>query len=189
MQTPNVRLPRWAGLALFVGGLLLALFWTAFTLVHGPTSSDQGGAASRFWSAMLAVPDLLVAAGVLALRPRQPFREGTAAWAGYTITVGGLVLWALCDLAYFVPIGPLVTGIGLILFAVGGWRSAAWSRGHLYLLLASGLFMSIGTLGYFRDALAIFAGTGDFRLFGVLAYFVPGLIWMALGLTLRRAPE
>lgn len=189
MQTRHVRLPRGAGLVLFVGGLLLALFWTAFTLVHGPTSSDQGGAASRFWSGMLALPDLLVAAGVLALRPRQPFRGGMAAWVGYIITVGGLVLWALCDLAYFVPLGPLVTGIGLILFALGGWRSAAWSRGPLCLLLASGLFMAIGTLAYFRNALAIFAGTGDFRLFGVIAYFVPGLIWMGLGLTLRRAPE
>ena len=106
MQTQNLHFPRWTGLAMFVGGLLLAMFWTAFTVVHGPTSDDQGGDASRFWSGMLALPDLLIALGVIALRPRRPFRSGMAAWMSYIIIVGGLILWALCDLAYFVPIGP-----------------------------------------------------------------------------------
>lgn len=186
MHTQNLHFPRWAGLAMFVGGLLLATFWVAFTVVHGPTSDDQGGDASRFWSRMLALPDLLIALGVIALRPRQPLRSGMAAWMSYITIVGGLILWALCDLAYFVPIGPFITGIGLVLFALVGWRSATWSGINPSLLIVSGLFMTIGTLSYFLEALEIFARYGDFRLFGLMTYFVPGIIWIVLSLTLRR---
>ena len=72
---PRSRSERWAGVALLLGGSLMAAMFVIFTYVHGPTSFDLDspflGKGTFFWGVMTSTPpSLLVALGLILLYPQ-----------------------------------------------------------------------------------------------------------------------
>lgn len=171
---------------MFVGGLLLVFFWFRFTAVHGPTSVDQGGDASAFWSRRLGAAQLPILVALTALHPRDPLRRALVPWAGYIVMFGGVLLWALVDLAYFVPIGIPVAGIGSIVFASGLRPRRGRCGRERVLLFAFGILCLVGTSTYFAIPLERSDRYSGFRLFGIATYAVPGVIWMVLSAAVYR---
>lgn len=171
---------------MFVGGLLLVSFWFGFTAVHGPTSVDQGGDASAFWSRLLGAAQLPILGALTALHPRDPLRTARVAWAGYIVMFGGVLLWALVDLAYFVPVGIPVAGTGSILLAWGLHPRQGRCGRERWLLFAFGVLCVVGTLSYFALPLEQSDRYSGFRFFGIATYAVPGVIWMVLSSAVYR---
>jgi hypothetical protein len=188
------RFERWAGLAMIAGGLLAAALWIIYTNVHGPTSYDETrpvlGRSTLFWGMLLsAVPNLLVALGLVGLYPRLARGVGRLARAGYFLSLMALLIPAVIDLIiralgppFFVP----VLGVGLILLAQG-------SRGNPRLLPQSvRLILLIGVFQLIAFALALIPlevsdAIDGYRIYGIFAHLLSGLGWVVLGWTFWKA--
>ena len=178
---------RWAGLAFMAGGVLMAGLWVIFTSVHGPTSFNEDGVilgrSTLFWGSLLGgPPNLLVALGLLLLYPRLARGAGRLARIGYGLAVFGLIASAALDLAigalgapFFVPL----VGLGLILLSAGNRQLPARQRRVL-------LFIGVVLVVAFAWALLpqdLSDRISGYRLYGLLAHFVPGLAWAWLGVS------
>lgn len=181
---------RWASRALVLGGLLMAGLWLVYTRVHGPTSYDEtnalAGRSTLFWGMLLGgPPPLLVALGLGLERGRLTAGLGRRARIGHALTVFGLAVAASIDLiigALGPPFFGPVVGLGLLLLAAGRLSGAAPPRTATNLLLALGLLQWAA----FAAALipnAVADEWGGYRVYGVLAHLLPGLLWAALGVT------
>ena len=172
------------------GGLLMAGLWVIFTSVHGPTSYNEDsavlGQSMQFWGSLLGgPPNLLVALGLLLLYPRLARGAGRLARVGFGLAVFGMVASAALDLAmgalgapFFVPL----VGLGLILMSAGNRQIPARQRRVL-------LFIGVVLVVAFAWALApqdFSDRINGYRLYGLLAHFVPGLAWAGLGVDGRQ---
>ncbi len=125
----------WPSLAMVVAGSLMVVLWPVFTTLHGPTSfNEEGhllGMDSLFWGAMMEGPaGLLIALGLAGSYRLLTDGAGRTVRVGFALTMIGLVLPALVNLAILAVMPPLLApllGIGLILMAVGN-RSSALGR-------------------------------------------------------------
>ncbi len=177
---PRTRSAPWASLALIMGGLLMAGIWLVYTQVHGPTSYDEtnavAGRSTLFWGMLLGgPPPLLIALGLWLRRGALTSGGGRRARVGHTLAVFGLAVAAIIDLIiaalgppFFVP----VVGLGLVLLAAG--------RPGSRLLLALGL-LYLAAFGLALVPLRISDPLAGYRVYGVLAHLLPGVLWAALG--------
>ncbi|TAK11741.1 MAG: hypothetical protein EPO32_10760 [Anaerolineae bacterium] len=183
-----LQIKRLGSLALLLGGLWMAVVWLIYINAHGPTSYDelntQFGRSTLFWGMMLGgPPNLLLALGLILLKP-QLIRPGKGrARAGYFLTLFGLVVPAVIDLAiraigppFFLPI----LAIGLILLARGGAGNLLQGL-DARLLLINGLCL-LASMTLWLIPLDLFDQIEGYRIYGVLAHFIPGLVWAWLGL-------
>ena len=171
----------------------MAASWIAFTYTHGPTSYNLNrtvfGRNLFFWGAMLGgPPNLLVALGLMLLYPILAKDASRLAKTGYTLILIGLIIPALTDLFIWGALGPPflipVVGLGLILLALGSRGNPQLSHQHLYLLILIGSTQVIG----FALALIpqeISDPFGGYRVSGRFAYFLTGLGWAALGVSIQ----
>lgn len=158
----------------------MAGIWLVYTQVHGPTSYDEtnavAGRSTLFWGMLLGgPPPLLIALGLWLRRGALTSGGGRRARVGLALAVFGLAVAAIIDLIiaalgppFFVP----VVGLGLVLLAVG--------RPGTRLLLALGLLYA-AAFGLALVPLEISDPLAGYRLYGVLAHLLPGLLWAALG--------
>ena len=181
---------RWAALALVSGGVLMAALWIVFTNVHGPTSFNLDravlGRSMQFWGSLLGgPPNLLVALGLLMLYPRLAKNARRLIRVGYTLTLIGLIVPAIIDLLmgalgapFFIP----VAALGLIMLALGSWPSPRLQRPSLYLLMSIGTLLAIA-FAWALVPLEVSDSIGGYRLYGLLAHFLPGIGWALLGVS------
>ncbi|MDQ3500831.1 MAG: hypothetical protein M3488_07660 [Actinomycetota bacterium] len=116
----------WPSVAMIAGGALNIALWPIYTSVHGPGSVDMGGEVlgmgTLFWGSMMEGPSgLLIALGLAGSYGRLTGRAGRMARVGYVLTMIGVVIPALVNLAILAVVPPLlapVFGTGLILMAV-----------------------------------------------------------------------
>lgn len=189
------RFERWASLAFIAGGLLMMVLWVIYTTVHGPTSYDETrpvlGRTTLFWGMLLsAPPNLLVALGLVLLRPRLAQGASRMARTGYTLALIGLLVPAVIDLIigaigppFFVP----VLGAGLILLALGSRNNSRISRQSLNLLMLIGIFQVIA-FALALIPLEVSDPFGGYRVYGIFAHFLTGIGWIVLGASLWNRP-
>jgi hypothetical protein len=176
--------------ALIVGGLLMTALYIPFTIAHGPTWFNEGrqflGRDMYFWGMLLGVePNILIGAGFWSLRRRV---AGTRRLALVACTAICIVLWlsAVLDLVLGglgLPFGLFLLGPAALIAGLTGavLRPADVRARHvlglLGLVLVGACIFALVTLG-FSDSF------GGFRIFGILAYVLPGLLWAVIGWTL-----
>lgn len=197
MPNNRDRLPqRLMSLAFIAGGLLMAGLWLVFATVHGPTSYDETrmvlGRSTLFWGRLLGgPPNLLLALGLAMLYPPLAGSPNRLARVGYALAVGVLIVSAGIDLYVWQALGPPffipVVGLGLILLAFGTWPDPHWQRLSLHLLMFTGMVLVI-SFPVALIPLDVSDSFGGYRVFGVLAYLVPGLGWAALGVNFGMLP-
>jgi len=166
----------------------MAGFWVVFTSAHGATSVNEGGVVlghdMHFWGLLLGVvPNVLIAVGLIVLRPRLTASGNRMAEVGHTVVCVALLLSAGADLAvralgtpFFMPF----VGVGLVLLAAGNRRDSRLGAGNRLLLWVLGLLL----LAAFVWALVpheLSDSVGGFRIFGAVGYFAAGLAWAAFG--------
>ena len=186
--------PSWPNLALVAGGLLMIPMWVRYTTLHGPTSVDEGGhwlgQGPGFWGSMMAPTSLLIVLGLYGHRTLLARREGRLARIGYWLTMIGLGVPAVADLASREVIPPLLmplTAIGLILLAAAHRHDRSLPTTCLVALLAMGVLLSAAFLMNLvpLETLDTFQW---YRLYGVLSNALFGLGWVVFGARLARRP-
>ncbi len=175
----------------------MATLWIVFTMVHGPTSFNENrdvlGRSTHFWGSLLGgPPNLLVALGLILLYSHLTRFASRLARVGYALTVLGLVVPAGIDLVigalgapFFVPI----LGIGVILIARGNRHNSHLQLQQQNLLALMLMGISLGMA--FVCALVpqeVSDPIGGYRVFGLLAYFVPGICWGLFGAGFWKMP-
>lgn len=179
--------------AIVAGGLLMAALWLVFTPLHGPTSYNEGhllwGRDMHFWGMLLGVvPNTLIAAGLIALRGRLATPSRLAA-IGHGLTCVGLVVAAVLDLAvqamnapFFLP----VQAVGVLMLAAGLKSLPAHRPLRIALMVLGGLLGTGMIVAFIPQGFS--DSIGGYRIFGILAYFLPGLVWSLVGHLLSRSP-
>ena len=185
--------PGWAPPAIVTGGLFMAGIWVVFTLAHGATSFNEErvvlGHDMHFWGLLLGVvPNVLIALGLINLRPLLTAGGKRLAEVGHTVVCIALLVSAAADLAvqalgapFFMP----VVGVGLVLLAAGNWSESRLGATSRILLWVLGVLLLVAVVWAFVPQ-EFSDSIGGFRIFGVGGYFVAGLVWAALGATLSR---
>src|SRR5215208_4282432 len=182
----------WPSVAMIAGGAVNIALWPIYTTVHGPGSVDQEGEflgmGTLFWGSMMEGPSgLLIALGLAGSYRRLTGRAGRMARVGYVLTMIGVVIPALVNLAILAAIPPLLApifGTGLILMAVANRRTASLTRFSRLLLWGLGivLFWSVLWLAAVRpDVLDQIHG---YRIYGAVANVLFGLGWILFGASL-----
>ncbi len=193
MSAPDaIRPPTWAALALIAGGFLNLVVWPVFTDLHGPTSFNRDdellGLDALQWGAVMEGPSsALVAAGLAGSYSLLTAPGGRVARWGFALTMVSLVTVAAITIAIRAPLPPIlapVLGLGLVLMAEANRRARALPRLQWAVLLALGatqLFAFAWALAVRPDLMDRIDG---FRVYGVVASVLYGLLWVAFGMSL-----
>jgi len=101
---------------MIAGGALNIALWPIYTSVHGPGSVDMEGEVlgmgTLFWGSMMEGPSgLLIALGLAGSYRRLTGRAGRMARVGYVLTMIGVVIPAMVNLAILAVIPPLLAPI------------------------------------------------------------------------------
>jgi len=187
---------RVAGLAILVGGLLVALnylFWTASGVAPDRISAQPNTLGGELVLLAIGAGTLLLTLGLPTLMQRQRRRLGQMGVVGGWLLVFGFLLWALAALAGTSLVElPLWAGmldqvlvvIGSVLFGLASYEAGVLPRWAGLGVAVCGL---IGLLpSALPDLLFFLAGVdlnpGDaLREIGYLALLVFGLAWAWLG--------
>jgi len=174
------------------GGALNIALWPIYTTMHGPGSVDQGGEflgmGTLFWGSMMEGPSgLLIALGLAGSFRRLTGRAGRTARVGYVLTMIGVVIPALVNLAILAVVPPLLApifGTGLIVVAVANRRTSSLTRFSRLLLWGLGVVL----LSSFLWAAAVRPEVADqiygYRIYGAVANVLFGLGWILFGASL-----
>src|SRR5574341_1484097 len=190
----DLQAVQWASLAIITGGVLMTVFWIAFTSAHGPTSFDEDrlvfGRSMLFWGMLLgSLPNLLLAVGLIILHPRLANGANRIARVGYFLTVISLVVSGGLDLFYWRAGGPPffvpVLGAGLILMALGSTDNPQLQRQSRHLLMLLGILLIIA-FGWVLVPNELSDQVGGFRLYGLVASLATGIAWVMLGVNLWK---
>ncbi len=177
---------------MILGGALNIALWPIYTNVHGPGSVDmQGevlGMGTLFWGSMMEGPSgLLIALGLAGSYRRLAGNAGRMARVGYVLTLIGVVIPALINLAILAVIPPLLApifGTGLILMAVANRRTSSLTRFSRLLLWGLGIVL----IWSFLWVAAVRPDVADqiygYRIYGAVANVLFGLGWILFGASL-----
>ena len=167
----------------------MAALWLVFTQLHGPTSYNEGhrlwGRDMHFWGMLLGViPNSLIAAGLISLR-RGLATPSKLAAIGHGMVCGALIVAAVLDLAVQAINAPFllpVQAIGVLMLAAGlTCRPANRPLSITFTVLGGLLGMGMIVAVFPQD---FSDSVGGYRIFGILTYFLPGLVWSLVGFLL-----
>lgn len=186
---------RWPGLCMITGGAIMLALWPVFTILHGPTSVNEGGEllgkGPLFWGAMMEGPSLLLlAAGMFGCRRLLTEDGRRAARVGFVMALSGLAIPGVANLAVLGVWPPLlapVLGAGLVLVATGqgdGSRMTSAVRTLLIGLAGTQFFAFLWFLLVRPDVLDRIDG---YRIYGLVANVLFAIGWILLGTRLSRA--
>jgi len=177
---------------MIAGGALNIALWPIYTNVHGPGSVDmQGevlGMGTLFWGSMMEGPSgLLIALGLAGSYRRLTGRAGRMARVGFVLTMIGVLIPAVVNLAILAVMPPLlapVFGTGLILMAVANRQTSSLTRFSRLLLWGLGLvlFWSILWVAAVRPEMV--DQIYGYRIYGAVANVLFGLGWILFGTSL-----
>ena len=185
----------WPGVAMIVGGALNAGLWPIYTSLHGPTTFDEQGAllgrGTEFWGSMMEGPSgLLVALGLAGSYTPLVARAGRWGRVGFALTMVGIVIPSLIDLAILAVVPPVlapVSAAGLIMIAVANRTTSSLTRLTRFVLIGLGTVL----LFAFLWALLVRPDLADridgYRIYGVAASVLYGIGWILLGASLIAA--
>jgi len=187
------RTELWAGVGLMLGGFLMAAAWIIFTNVHGPTSFNEDnlflGKGMFFWGVLTSTPpSLLIALALILVYPHLVPPGVRLARVGFNLTLIGLIVPAISDLILGAMGPPLLLpllGIGLILLGVASRHNPWMQGGRRTIVLLVGALMLLATASFFIP-LEFSDRYSGYRIFGIMVYFLPGLLWAWFGLSLWR---
>lgn len=180
IPTAAAALTRAAAAAVGLGGVAMVSLWVPFTLTHGPTSYNEervlGGMTMIGWGLLLGVvPNVLVAAGLVAARGRLTGRRGSTLALGVVVTA--LVGSALLDLA----LGGLGPPFSIFLLAPATLALAALTRERGVRLAWAFLAMAyVVALGLTLVKQETSDGLNGYRIYGLAAHVAVGLGWLVL---------
>jgi hypothetical protein len=166
--------------------------WVRYTTLHGPTSFDEDGhwlgQGPGFWGSMMAPAMLVILVGVYGHRTLLARHGGLIARVGYWLTVGGLGVPAVLDLAAREVVPPFLMPLaatGLILLAAAHRHDPSLPTTCRVGLLAMGFLLSSALLmnAIPLERLDTFQW---YRLYGFLSNALFGLGWCLFGASLLR---
>jgi hypothetical protein len=189
----NSTTSNWPNIAMIAGGVLMAILWPLFITLHGPTSFDQDGSflggGVLFWGMMMNAPaSLLFALGLVGHYRLLSRDAGWLAKVGIVLTLIGLVIPALVDIATVAIGSPLLmplTIAGLMMLAAGNRKNPVLPKIARRTLLGLGVLLLLA-FPMFLIPLEIFDQIEGYRIYGILAHLLFGAGWILLGFSLMK---
>lgn len=187
--------PRWAAWCLIASGLAAAAIWIVFTQSHGPTSYNENrtvlGGNMYFWGWLLGtIPNALLVAGLLGMRPMLLHGAGRAARTGYVLALLGLAVAGAIDLVARSLGPPLlmpVQALGLVLLGVGPPAGGAQRpRADVRAVIAVVGILLAAAFGLALIPLDVFDRIHGYRIYGAMAHLATGIGWVVAGLLCLR---
>jgi hypothetical protein len=189
-STSAAQSRSWPNLALIAGGLLMIPMWARYTTLHGPTSFDEDGhwlsQGPGFWGSMMAPASLLIVLGLYGHRSLLATRGRREARIGYWLTMIGLGVPAVAELALREVVPPFLmplAAIGLIMLAIAHRHDSSLPASCRVALLAMGMLLAAA---FSMNAIP---GRGQiqwYRLYGIPSNLLVGLGWVVFGTSLAR---
>lgn len=187
----------WPSLAMIAAGALNIALWPIYTTLHGPGSVNQGGELlgmdALFWGSMMEGPSgLLIALGLAGSYSRLTGGGGRMARVGYVLTMIGVLIPALINVAILAVMPPLlapVFGAGLILIALANRRSPSLTRFSQLLLWGLGTVLLWSFLWLLSVRPHMLDEIYGYRIYGAVANVLFGVGWILFGLSLATRPR
>src|SRR5687768_3428650 len=182
----------WPSVAMIAGGALNVALWPIYTTVHGPGSVDQEGEflgmGTLFWGGMMEGPSgMLIALGLAGSYSRLTASGHRMACVGYVLTMIGVLVPALINVAILAVMPPLLApifGAGLILIALAGRRSAALTRFSQLVLWGLGIVLLWSFLWLLSVRPHVLDEIDGYRIYGAVANVLFGVGWILFGVSL-----
>ena len=177
---------------MIAGGALNIALWPIYTTMHGPGSVDQGGEflgiGTLFWGSMMEGPSgMLIALGLAGSYGRLTASGRRMARVGYVLTMIGVVIPALINLAILAVMPPLLApifGAGLILIALASRGSASLTRFSQLVLWALGIVLLWSFLWLLAIRPSVLDEIHGYRIYGAVANVLFGAGWILFGVSL-----
>lgn len=177
---------------MIAGGALNIALWPIYTTMHGPGSVDQGGEflgiGTLFWGSMMEGPSgMLIALGLAGSYGRLTASGRRMARVGYVLTMIGVVIPALINLAILAVMPPLLAPIsaaGLILIALASRGSASLTRFSQLVLWALGIVLLWSFLWLLAIRPSVLDEIHGYRIYGAVANVLFGAGWILFGVSL-----
>ena len=167
--------------------------WVRFTTLHGPTSFNEDGhwlgGSSIFWGGMMGFASLLIVLGLYGHRILLAEGRGRSARIGYWLTMIGLGVPAVVELAARAAMPPLLMPLaatGLILLATAHRHDPSLATASRVALLAIGILLSVAFLMVVAIPLETSDSIQGYRLYGILSNVLFGLGWVVFCVSLAR---
>lgn len=187
--------PPWAAWCLIASGVAAGAIWIVFTQSHGPTSYNENrtvlGGNMYFWGWLLGtIPNALLVAGLLGLRPMLLAGAGKVARTGYVLALIGLAVAGALDLIWRALGPPLlvpVQALGLVLLGVGPPAGGARRpRADVRAVIAVVGILLTAAFGLALIPLDVFDRIHGYRIYGAMAHLATGIGWVVAGLLCLR---
>jgi hypothetical protein len=177
---------------MIVGGALNIALWPIYTTVHGPGSFDRGGEflglGTLFWGSMMEGPSgLLIALGLAGSYRRLTAGGGRMARVGYVLTMIGVVIPAVINVAILAVMPPLLApifGAGMILIAIASRRSVSLTRFSRLTLWGLGIVLLWSFLWMLAVRPHVLEEIDGYRIYGAVANVLFGVGWILFGVSL-----
>lgn len=188
--------PRWAAWCLVASGVAAAAIWVVFTQSHGPTSYNENrivvGGDMYFWGWLLGtIPNALLVAGLLGLRPMLFHGAGGIARTGYVLALLGLAVAGAVDLvgrALGPPLLLPVQALGLVLLGAGPARHGELRpRADVRVVIGVIGALLFVAFGFALIPLDVVDAIGGYRIYGAIAHVATGVGWVVAGLLCLRS--
>ena len=171
--------------------------WPIYTTLHGPGSVNRGGEFlgmdALFWGSMMEGPSgLLIALGLAGSYSRLTAGGGRMVRVGYVLTMIGVLIPALINVAILAVMPPLlapVFGAGLILIALANRRSASLTPFSQLLLWGLGTMLLWSFLWLLSVRPHMLDEIHGYRIYGAVANVLFGVGWILFGLSLATRPR
>src|SRR5215212_340513 len=139
----------WPSVAMMAGGALNIGLWPIYTTMHGPGSVDQEGEflgmGTLFWGSMMEGPSgILIGLGLAGSYSRLTTSGGRMGRVGYVLTMIGVLIPALINVAIVAVMPPLLApifGAGLILVALANRFGSSLTRFSRLVLWGLGIVL------------------------------------------------
>ena len=173
---------RLAGIACAGGGALWVLVLLAVAVA--PETVRGSLTSYRLWEALLILVQALLLAGVAGLAWSGAAGAGWPGRVGLGVALLGRTAFVLGELSSFVrgrddellvPLGALLTGVGMVLAGIAVVRARRWAGWRRYVPLAAGLYPFVAMF-------PVLALTGTPPGPAIALW---GLLWLLLGLALQ----
>jgi hypothetical protein len=173
---------RAAGIACAIGGALWVIVLMA--AVVAPDAVYGNAAGFRIWEGLLIVVQALLLAGVVGLAWSGATGGGWLGRIGLGIALVGRASFLVGEVrslatgtedGTFLPLGALLTGVGMVLVGIAVLRARRWDDWHRYLPLLAGIYPFV----------AMFPLIAVMSEPPVLSIALWGIVWLLLGLALQ----
>jgi hypothetical protein len=174
---------RQAGVACAIGGVLWVIVLLA--AVVAPDAVYDNGVGFRVWEGLLIGVQALLLVGVVGLALSGAAGEGWLGRIGLGIALLGRAAFVVGEVVSFatgtedgtfIPLGALLTGLGMVLVGIAVIRARRWHGGQRFTPLIAGLYPFVAMF-------PLFAVVSEPPLLSIALW---GIAWIFLGLAIRE---